>query len=136
MTEYSFPKQPDGPLWDDTGQKWVKADNGVNWVMEGTEYGYFWLGLVIIKGPLTDMKPLEEGDDIGFDYEDYSDFPEGTAVATSTSVYQWRDGAWRNYNGFPYKKISDFADQKVDQEVRVVFIPRLEDGEDYVSSTK
>lgn len=127
MVEYKVPKEPVGPLWDDTGQKWVKVDNGVRWVMEGTEYGYSWSDLVTLRGPLTDVGPLEEGDDIGFDWEDYSDFPEGTAVATSTSVYQWRDGVWLSFRGVAYKRISDFADPKVDQEVRVVFIPRPED---------
>ena len=105
MAEYKLPAEPDGPVWDKNGDKWVR-------VKENLWYGGFhvywgWGDVVHYYGPLTTpppTPPIKVGD-TGLTAEQVWDLPEGTVI--------WPELAedpepWMRY-GDRWESISEFA---------------------------
>ena len=98
MAEYKLPAEPDGPVWDKNGDKWVR-------VKENLWYGGFhvywgWGDVVHYYGPLTTTPPtppIKVGD-TGLTAEQVWDLPKGTVIwperAEESEPYQldiWAD---------------------------------------------
>ena len=80
MAEYKLPAEPDGPVWDKNGDKWVR-------VKENLWYGGFhvywgWGDVVHYYGPLTTpppTPPIKVGD-TGLTAEQVWNLPKGTVI--------------------------------------------------------
>ena len=101
MAEYKLPAEPDGPLWDKNGDKWVRNQPD-EW--ETTHTRMRWDEALKYWGPFTDAPPIKVGD-TGLTAEQVWDLPEGTVI--------WPELAedpepWMRY-GDRWESISEFA---------------------------
>ena len=118
MTTYELPDQPDGPLWDRDGDKWVRPNGGEDafavedsWLRQvkgKNSLCVIWVDLLDEYGPLTDTPPLKVGDTVTV--EEAENLPPGSIVAQKGCypVVRLRCGDWRGltdgvqWNDSPY----------------------------------
>ena len=103
MAEYKLPAEPDGPLWDKNGDKWVRNQPD-EW--ETTHTRMRWDEALKYWGPFTDAPPIKVGA-TGLTAEQVWDLPKGTVI--------WPERAgvpepWlRLADGCGWKSLSDEA---------------------------
>ena len=76
MVEYKLPAEPDGPLWDKNGDKWVRNQPD-EW--ETTHTRMRWDEALKYWGPFTDAPPIKVGD-TGLTAEQVWGLPKGSVI--------------------------------------------------------
>ena len=107
MAEYKLPAEPDGPLWDKNGDKWVRVKEDL-WYGGIRDIYRTWGDVVHYAGPLTatpPTQPIKVGD-TGLTAEQVWDLPKGTVI--------WPERAeesepWMRYEDY-WESVSIFAD--------------------------
>lgn len=61
MTTYQLPPEPDGPLWDEAGSKWMRSKENM-WYGGNQDMYLSWGDVVHYYGPLTTTQPIKVGD--------------------------------------------------------------------------
>ena len=110
MTTYQLPPEPEGPVWDNAGSKWVRCSKWVR-VKENLWYGGFhvywgWGDVVHYYGPLTTpppTPPIKVGDKITA--EQVWDLPKGTVIWPERAM---NTEPWLRW-GDTWKSISEVA---------------------------
>ena len=102
MAEYKLPAEPDGPLWDKNGDKWVRNQPD-EW--ETTHTRMRWDEALKYWGPFTDAPPIKVGD-TGLTAEQVWGLPKGSVI--------WPERAeesepWMRYEDY-WESVSIFAD--------------------------
>ena len=106
MAEYKLPAEPDGPLWDEAGSKWMRSKENM-WYGGNQDMYLSWGEVVHYAGPLTTTPPnppIKVGD-TGLTAEQVWGLPEGSVI--------WPELAedpepWMRY-GDRWESISEFA---------------------------
>ena len=106
MVEYKLPAEPDGPLWDEAGSKWVRVKENI-WY-GGIQYmRRSWGDVVRYAGPLTTTLPtplIKEGD-TGLTAEQVWGLPKGSVIWPERAV---NPEPWMR-RGDTWESISEFA---------------------------
>ena len=106
MAEYKLPAEPDGPVWDKAGSKWVRVEENM-WYGGIQDMYWVWDDVVHYYGPLTTTPPnppIKVGD-TGLTAEQVWGLPEGSVI--------WPELAedlepWMRYED-RWESISEFA---------------------------
>lgn len=120
---YNIPTEPVHikTVWDDKGNKWEKV-NEHYWETDENK-GLFsrdWKELVFVHGPLTALKPVENGDLIHPDDSSQYTFKQKTIVVTDqNNAYQYIGDHWHDPYGLRFDDLESFTDARVS----VVFVP-------------
>ena len=111
MTTYQLPPEPDGPVWDKNGNKFVRVPvvsfhDRYSWTSTSVPdaENYSWNELVYVFGPLTDTPPIKEGD-TGLTAEQVWDLPKGTVIWPERAV---NPEPWMRW-GDTWESISEVA---------------------------
>ena len=101
MAEYKLPAEPDGPLWDKNGDKWVRNQPD-EW--ETTHTRMRWDEALKYWGPFTDAPPIKVGD-TGLTAEQVWGLPKGSVIWPERAM---NPEPWMRW-GDTWKSISEFA---------------------------
>ena len=103
MTTYELPEEPEGPLWDAAGEKWIRgADGGWRTPNVVPDCSMAWQWRVLLRfAPLTDTPPLKVGQEITGADAKY--LPEWSIFAAP------RDQPWQMYDGKLLCEGSDYG---------------------------
>ena len=101
MAEYKLPAEPDGPLWDKNGDKWVRNQPD-EW--ETTHTRMRWDEALKYWGPFTDAPPIKVGD-TGLTAEQVWGLPKGSVIWPERAV---NPEPWMR-RGDTWESISEFA---------------------------
>ena len=101
MAEYKLPAEPDGPLWDKNGDKWVRNQPD-EW--ETTHTRMRWDEALKYWGPFTDAPPIKVGD-TGLTAEQVWGLPKGSVIWPERAV---NPEPWMRY-GDRWESITEFA---------------------------
>ena len=101
MVEYKLPAEPDGPLWDKNGDKWVRNQPD-EW--ETTHTRMRWDEALKYWGPFTDAPPIKVGD-TGLTAEQGWGLPKGSVIWPERAVNPEQWMRW----GDTWESISEFA---------------------------
>ena len=109
MAEYKLPAEPDGPLWDKNGNKFVRVPvvsfhDRYNWTSAPDAENYSWDELVYVFGPLTSTPPIKVGD-TGLNAEQVWGLPKGSVIWPERAM---NPEPWMRY-GDRWESISEFA---------------------------
>ena len=106
MVEYKLPAEPDGPLWDKAGSKWVRSKENM-WYGGNQDMYQVWDDVVHYYGPLTTTPPtppIKEGD-TGLTAEQVWGLPKGSVIWPERAV---NPEPWMR-RGDTWESISEFA---------------------------
>ena len=103
MTTYQLPPEPDGPLWDKAGFKWVRVEENM-WYGGNQDMYRVWDDVVHYYGPLTTTPPIKEGD-TGLTAEQVWGLSEGAVIWPERAV---NPEPWMRC-GDTWESISDIA---------------------------
>lgn len=111
MTTYQLPPEPEAPVWDKNGNKFVRVPvvsfhDRYSWTSTSVPdaENYSWNELVYVFGPLTSTPPIKEGD-TGLTAEQVWDLPNGSVIWPENAE---RPEPWmRLTNGGGWESVTD-----------------------------
>lgn len=107
MVEYKLPDEPDGPLWDKAGSKWVRVKENM-WYGGIQDMYRVWGDVVHYAGPLTTTPPtppIKEGD-TGLTAEQVWNLPKGSVIwperAENPEPWMRFSNMWESFTDVSY----------------------------------
>ena len=98
-TIYALPDEPEGPVWDRDGKRWMPTDIDGWWLCNVNGIQSTWARLLEGCGPLTSTPPWtpEVGGTVETE-EQYAAMPLGSIVACDQNEAWWLDvfGVWNS----------------------------------------